>query len=297
MVQYRYCLGHRGDIYLSVMKINCSINGRAVPKNRAKVSVFDNSLFYAEGLFETLLAIEDRVIFLEDHLDRLQKGADLIRIELPWSRDKIAAWVNAANRHNDARVKKLRVTMTAGDSAFWAGKASKPRVIVIVTEYKLPTKPFKLTVSPYRVDNGSPFRNVKTLSFVIEMTSRKTAYSSDFDDGILLNRAGNVAETTSANIFWVKKGDLYTTPLSSGCLEGMTRKHILELAQLNRIPAVVRNVKLEELVQADEIFVTSSIKLILPVQSVETDRTYRYKTGPLTKRLQKLLRERISKDF
>ena len=282
---------------MSVMKINCSINGRAVPKNRAKVSVFDNSLFYAEGLFETLLAIEDRVIFLEDHLDRLQKGADLIRIELPWSRDKIAAWVNAANRHNDARVKKLRVTMTAGDSAFWAGKASKPRVIVIVTEYKLPTKPFKLTVSPYRVDNGSPFRNVKTLSFVIEMTSRKTAYSSDFDDGILLNRAGNVAETTSANIFWVKKGDLYTTPLSSGCLEGMTRKHILELAQLNRIPAVVRNVKLEELVQADEIFVTSSIKLILPVQSVETDRTYRYKTGPLTKRLQKLLRERISKDF
>jgi branched-subunit amino acid aminotransferase/4-amino-4-deoxychorismate lyase len=76
----------------------------------------------------------------------------------------------------------------------------------------------------------------------------------------------------------------------------MTRKHILELAHLNQIPAVVRNVKLEELVQADEIFVTSSIKLILPVQSVEADRTRRYKTGPLTKRLQKLLWERISKD-
>jgi branched-subunit amino acid aminotransferase/4-amino-4-deoxychorismate lyase len=277
------------------MKINCSINGRDTPKEQAKISVFDNALFYADGLFETLLALGDRVVFLEDHLDRLEKGAGLIRIELPCPREKIASWIDTANRKNSAKVKKIRVTVTAGDSAFWAGKASKPRIIVIATEYQLPTQSFRLTVSPYRIDHGSPFRNVKTLSFVIEMTSRKRAYSSEYDDGIMLNRAGNVAETTSANIFWVKKGSLYTTPLGAGCLEGMTRKHILQLARRNRIAASVRNVRLKELVQADEIFITSSIKLIRPVQSVTTDRLYRYEIGPLTRRLQQLLWDEITK--
>jgi len=275
------------------MKISCSINGKAVPKNRAKISVFDNSLFYAEGLFETFLALSDRVIFLDDHLDRLEKGAALIGIELPVSRATIIRWINAANMKNSSPVKKIRVTVTAGDSDFWAGKKSKPNIIVIVTDYEIPTRPWKLTVSPYRVDQGSPFRNVKTLSFIIEMTSRKNAHSDRYDDAILLNRNGNIAEATSANIFWIKSGVLYTTPIGAGCLEGMTRRHIIELASAHDIPVKVKNIKLDQLIASDEIFVTSSIKLILPVISIDTDRLHKYKVGILTKRLRKLLWEQI----
>ena len=275
------------------MKISCSINGKAVPKNRAKISVFDNSLFYAEGLFETFLALSDRVIFLDDHLDRLEKGAALIGIELPVSRATIIRWINAANMKNSSPVKKIRVTVTAGDSDFWAGKKSKPNIIVIVTDYEIPTRPWKLTVSPYRVDQGSPFRNVKTLSFIIEMTSRKNAHSDRYDDAILLNRNGNIAEATSANIFWIKSGVLYTTPIGAGCLEGMTRRHIIELASAHDIPVKVKNIKLDQLIASDEIFVTSSIKLILPVISIDTDRRHKYKVGILTKRLRKLLWEQI----
>lgn len=276
------------------MKINCSINGKAVPNNRAKISVFDNSLFYADGLFETLLAIGDKVIFLDDHLDRLEKGAALIGINLPVTRDKIRQWINAANLKNSAPVKKVRVTVTAGDSAFWAGKRTDPRIIVIVTEYEIPAKPFRLTVSPFRVDQHSPFRNVKTLSFIIEMTSRKRAYSESFDDGILLNRKGNVAETTSANLFWVKNGVLFTTPLTAGCLEGMTRKHIIELAKTEKIPVKIKNIKLADFLKSDEIFVTSSLKLILPVISITADRKFTYKAGRITKKLKTRLWEFIS---
>ena len=275
------------------MKINCSINGKAVPRTKAKISVFDNSLFYAEGLFETFLALGDSVIFLDDHLDRLERGAALIGIELPVSRATIIRWINAANMKNSSPVKKIRVTVTAGDSAFWAGKKSKPNIIIIVTEYEIPTRPWKLTVSPYGVDQGSPFRNVKTLSFIIEMTSRKNAHSDRYDDAILLNRNGNVAETTSANIFWIKNGVLYTTPIGAGCLEGMTRRHIIELASAHDIAVKIKNVKLDDLLASDEIFVTSSIKLILPVISIDTDRRHKYKVGPLTRRLQKLLWEHI----
>lgn len=276
------------------MRINCSINGKAVPKGQARISVFDNSLFYAEGLFETFLALGDRVVFLDDHLDRLERGANLINLKLPCSRESIKQWINSANRKNQSEIKKVRVTVTAGDSAFWAGKKTDSRIIVIVTEYELPTKPFRLTVSPFRVDQNSPFRNVKTLSFIIEMTSRKQAYSSKHDDGILLNRAGNIAETTSANIFWVKKEKLFTTPLSAGCLDGLTRRHILQLAHNNNIPAYEKNVKLKDILMADEIFVTSSIKLIIPVVSIKADRNYRYRIGPLTKHLKQLLWDHIT---
>jgi len=278
------------------MRINCSINGKAVPKKQAKISVFDNSLFYAEGLFETFLAVGDRVIFLDDHLDRLERGAALIGIRIPVTRGTISRWINAANKKNKATIKKIRVTVTAGDSAFWAGKDSKPNIIVIVTEYEIPTRPWKLTVSPFRVDDKSPFRNVKTLSFIIEMTSRKQAHMDKYDDGILLNRGGNVAETTSANIFWVKRGTLYTTPINAGCLEGMTRRHIIELARANDIPVKIRNIKLGELLKSDEVFVTSSIKLILPVVSIDTDKRHKYKHGPVTKRLRKLLWEYIEQN-
>ena len=271
------------------MRINCSINGKAVPNSRAKISVFDNSLFYADGLFETLMAIGGKPVFLDDHLRRLEKGADLIGIKLPVSIETISRWIVGANKKNEAPVKKIRVTVTAGDSTFWAGKKSAPRIIIIVTEYELPTKPFRLTVSPFRVDGRSPFRNVKTLSFIIEMTSRKQAYSEKYDDAILINRRDNVAETTSANLFWVKKGVLYTTPLTAGCLEGMTRKHIIDLAKKNDIPARIKNIKLDELLKSDEIFVTSSLKLILPVISIDTDKRYEYRSGPLTKRLKSLL--------
>jgi len=276
------------------MNVNVSINGRAVPRNQAKISVFDNSLFYAEGLFETLLAVDNKPVYLEDHLDRLEKGAYMIGIKLPCTRKQLIRWINRAVKANPTRINKLRITVTAGDTAFWAGKDSQPRVIIIVTDYKIPDTTFKLGVAPFRVDHDNPFRNVKTLSFIIEMTSRKHAHAFKYDDNILLNRAGNVAETTSANIFWVKNKVLCTTPLGAGCLEGMVRKHLLEIARHNGIKSEVCNVKLKNLLKAEEIFVTSSIKLIIPVVSiVDAEKKYKFKIGPTTKRLKKILWDNI----
>ncbi|MBN2226751.1 MAG: aminotransferase class IV family protein [candidate division Zixibacteria bacterium] len=275
------------------MKITCSINGRAVAKYDAKISIFDNSLFYADGLFETLLALNGDVIFLDDHLDRLEKGAKLINLTLPVDRSTCARWIRKTNLRNSARIKKVRLTVTAGDSGFWAGRPSKPRIMVIATEYQLPSEPFRLMVAPFRVDQDSPFRNVKTLSFIIEMTARKHAYQGKFDDAILINRAGFVAESTSANLFWIKDGVVCTSPLTSGCLEGMTRKHILELAAFAGMRTCEKNIRLKDLLKTDEIFVSSSLKIIIPVTSVTDRKTHRFPIGPVTKYLQELLYQRI----
>jgi branched-chain amino acid aminotransferase len=275
------------------MKANCSINGKSKEKSNALISVFDNSLFYADGLFETLLAVGNRVVFLDDHLNRLEKGASLIGLKIPTSRKKLATWIYSAVRKNSAAIKKIRVTVTGGDSAFWSGKPTKPRIIIIVTEFKLPETTCRLMISPYRVDNKSPFRNVKTLSFIIEMTSRKMAYSKGLDDAILINRSGYVAETTSANIFWIKNGRLYTPPLSAGCLDGMIRKHIFDIGRQKHIHTYEKNIKLVDLLNSDEIFITSSLKLILPVVSIHADKTFRFHSDRLTIELRHLLQKDI----
>ncbi|SYZ73359.1 putative branched-chain-amino-acid aminotransferase [Candidatus Zixiibacteriota bacterium] len=275
------------------MQINCSINGRAISPNRASIPIFDNSLFYADGLFETLLAVKNRVVFLNEHLKRLEKGAKLIRLRLPVSTETISTWIIHEVGKNPSPVTKIRLTVTAGDSAFWRSRASLPRIIIIVTDYKIPTGSFSLTVSPFRVDETLPFRNIKTLAFIIEMTSRKTAYMKGFDDAILLNRSGHVAEATSANIFWMKNGRLYTPPLSSGCLEGMTRRHILKLARETGLKTLEKKAHLNEVLEADEIFISSSLKLIVPVTKIKADKMHHYDIGGLTLKLQSLLKHMI----
>lgn len=280
-------------IFCFAMRINCSIDGKHVTKGQAVLSVFDNSLFYADGLFETLLAVENRPVFLHDHIKRLKKGAELIHLKIPFSLSTIESWTNDAVKRNKAHVKKVRITVTSGNSAFWAGKETKPKIIIIVTEFEPPVDPFRLRVSPFHIDEESPFRNVKTLSFIIEMTSRRRAYMDGFDDAILLNRSGNIAEATSANIFWVKKGILFTTPLSAGCLDGMSRKHILALAKKHRIPAFEKNIDLQNLLKADEIFVTSSLKLILPITQIQSVKMHKFAVGKLTLRLQALFKELV----
>jgi len=130
----------------------------------------------------------------------------------------------------------------------------------------------------------------------LEMAARKLAYSAGFDDAILLNHKNHVAETSSANIFWIKNCELFTSPLTAGCLEGMTRRHILHIARNAGIKASERNTDLKSLLNADEIFISSSIKLILPVTHIYHDNVgYDFAAGETTVLLQRLLKNEIFK--
>ena len=145
-------------------KTATTIDGRYVPPGKAVVSVFDNSLLYSEGLFETLLAIEDRPIFAIEHLARLNRGASLIGLPVPVSDETLRKWMVSTLRRHPDRVKKLRLTITSGESARWTGKAGKPRVILSASPHRIPRKPFRLLVSGLRVDQKSVMRNIKTIS-------------------------------------------------------------------------------------------------------------------------------------
>ncbi len=265
------------------LKTVTSINGRIVRRGQDKISVFDNSLLYAEGLFETFLAVDDRVVFGDDHLRRLYKGAEVIGLKIPASAARLKSWVKQTLRAHPDRIKKLRLTVTSGESARWVGTDGKPQVILSASPHQLPVEPFKLHVSEFKVDQKSVFRIIKTLSYAIHAAALKQARAARCDDALLLNESDQVAEVTSANVYWVKRGKIYTPPIGSGCLDGVTRKIVLRQAKKLGFSVHERNGRLSTLLDADEVFISSSLKLIVGVDLIKVGRkSHTVSTGPIT---------------
>ncbi len=252
------------------LKVVTTINGRLVPRGKDKISVFDNALLYAEGLFETLLAVGETIIFEKEHLQRLRRGARVIGLEIPVSFDILSKWMKKTIRRHPDYIKKLRLTVTSGESARWVGKQGKPQVILSASPHQLPEEPYRLWVSDFRVDQRSVFRRIKTLSYAIHAAALKQARKKGCDDALLLNQRSQVAEVTSANVYWVKGGRIYTPPLTAGCLEGVTRRVVLKEATKLGMKISEKNTTLSGLLEADEVFISSSLKLVVGVGFIRT---------------------------
>ncbi|MBU8934222.1 MAG: aminotransferase class IV [candidate division Zixibacteria bacterium] len=274
-----------------------TINGRFVRRGQDKISVFDNSLLYAEGLFETFLAIDDRVVFGNEHLRRLRRGAKVIGLEIPVSSSRLASWMTRTLRRHPDRIKKLRLTMTSGEAARWIGKQGRPQVILSASPHQLPTTPYSLFVSPYRVDQDSIFRRIKTISYAIHAAALKQAHTRRCDDALLVNTNGHVAEVTSANIFWVRRGRVYTPPIAAGCLEGITRMVVIKESRKLGLDVTEKNITLDNMLKADEIFISSSLKLVVSVSRIRDGRrVHKLPTGPVTQLLAQRFRYLIKID-
>lgn len=264
------------------------LDGEFVPPSRAVVSVFDNSLLYAEGLFETCLAIDNRVVFLTEHLQRLYRGAALTDMKVPVDRKTLRDWFGRIAAKHPARIKKIRLTLTAGEAARWAGKKGRPRLILSAAEHTIPTHPYSLHVSEYPIDEDSVFRRIKTISYALHAAALKKAEKMDCDDALLLNRNKRVAEVTSANIFWLKGGSVFTPALEDGCLKGVTRGKVLAEAKKLGLTITEKTDSVAGLITADEIFISSSLKLIAPVTLiVHSQGKQTFEVGAITRQLRK----------
>lgn len=265
------------------MKTVTTINGRFRDRKDARISVFDNALLYAEGLFETLLAIDDRIMFLDEHLSRLYRGARVLGLEIPVMPERLTAWMKKTVRAHPDRIIKLRLTLTAGEAARWVGRQGKPQVILSASPHTMPEKPFRIHVSRFRVDHKSVFRRIKTLSYVIHAAALLQSRRAGCDDALLLNQDDKVAEVTSANVFWVKRGRIYTPRISSGCLEGITRKIVIQEARRIGHTISEENCTLDQLLESDELFISSSLKLVVGVSMVKVGRkSHKIPTGAIT---------------
>ena len=269
-----------------LLKTVTSINGRIVKRGDDKISVFDNSLLYAEGLFETLLAIDNRLLFFTEHYNRLKKGARVLGIKIPVDRKTMKQWMERILKAHPDRIVKLRLTVTSGEAARWVGTQGKQQIILSASPHSLPDKPFILYVSDYKVDQDSIFRRIKTISYAIHAAALNQAKKAGCDDALLLNENNQIAEVTSANIFWINKNKIHTTPLNSGCLEGITRKIVLKEVEKLGYRFVEKHINLENLLKADEVFISSSLKLVSPVSKIKTSTgIFKLKRGMITEKI------------
>lgn len=258
------------------------LNGRIVEAEQASIGVFDRGLLQGDGLYETIRVSNSRPQRFDAHMSRLRSGAAALRMpENVLEIDYVAVISDllAANGLTDARV---RITITRGEakepnqvrphtstelSMLDGGPAT-----VIVTAVSLPPpsiEPIRIVISSFRRDEKSPLCSVKSTNCLPSILAREDALRRGADDAIFLNTQGNVAEATSANVFFVCGSRLITPSLDQGILPGTARGAVLEFAPSLGLEPVESAVTPDMLEGADEVFLTSAIKLVRPVAEID----------------------------
>ena len=223
------------------------------------------------GVFTTL-RVADGVLFAwERHWARIQRDAKLFHVALPEDPEKVRRQLLELVEANQSPNCTLRLVIVRNGPGMWAGpsRGSASDVIALTADSKDWGDGVKLAYVPESRHAACQFAGTKILSWAMNLTWLEAAQERGFDEVILLNERGEVAECTSANLFIANGNEVWTPPLSSGCLPGITREVILGEIRAPGIRVLERTVMPGDLEAADEVFITSTTRDLLPVRQVE----------------------------
>ncbi|HYM10193.1 MAG TPA: aminotransferase class IV [Bryobacterales bacterium] len=219
------------------------------------------------GVFTTLRIYEGVPFEFERHWARMSKDAKLLRVPFTQDREATRRLLVELVRANQAENAAARLCVVRNQGGIWQGPgiSSAADLIALTSDLKPWGPSMRLTVAPQARHAASTFAGAKILSWANNLTLVEDAQSRGFDEVILLNERDEVSECTSCNIFAVKDGQAFTPPLSSGCLPGITRLVLLE--EIGE--AGERVLRLDDLLGADEVFVTSTTRELLPISEID----------------------------
>lgn len=278
------------------MAIRVHIGGRVCLPEEAKVSVFDRGFLYGDSVYETIGTAYGRLFALTDHLVRLERSAERIGLRTP-PRAQIEQAIHetvAAAGNPESRVRVI-LSRGAGHLDLDPAAVTDTQMVVIVVPLGPPTAEMYergVTVaivsvhrnSPRAIDpavkSGNYLNNVLALG---EARRRSGAY-----EAILCAGDGTIAEGSTSNIFLVQRQAVATPPPEVGILDGITRAKVMELCRANGISLEERRIRPEELRAADELFITSATRGVLPVTRVDEHAIGDGRPGPVTRRLMQL---------
>ena len=274
------------------MGFYASVNGEITPAEEARVSVLDNGFTFGDAVYETLRTYGGRPFHLDRHLERLRRSAERLAIPMPagdvLARDLDALLARAANSESYIRI---IVTRGRGDISYHFDRVKGPTVVMVVK----PLAPFPASYHTEGVPVilSSVRRNsprsldpaIKSCNLLNNILAMREAQAKGAFEPVMLNETGEVAETASANLFLVKDGTLLTPPLDAGILAGVTRQLVLDLAPGLALPVREEPVSVKDLLAADEAFITSTLKEVLPVATIDGRPVGAGHPGPVTLRL------------
>jgi branched-chain amino acid aminotransferase len=270
------------------------VNGEYVAGGDASVSIFDHGFMYGDGVFEGMRLFDGGLFRPRDHLARLGRSARSVGLEPP-DVEALLQIICEVVRRSDLRDAHIRPIVTRGPGGPGIDPRSCSEPSLIVSAYPFPpflgSKPIRLMTSAIaRKAPRSLGAHVKSLNYLDGIMAKQQAIACGMDDALMLDGTGAVAESTGANVFMIRDGELLT-PTTRAALPGITRRTVLEIAREEGIPAAEVELFPMDFYCADGAFVCGSGAGIVPVGSLD-GRSVAEPMHPLVERLQGLYRER-----
>jgi branched-chain amino acid aminotransferase len=257
------------------------------PVEKTRWSPGQSGLICGWGLFTTVRIVRGEAFAYERHWRRLEKDSALTRLPLPYSGAKVRVQLQEVIRANQVKEGCARIYLVWNTVGSWKSEEKMPEVDLVITTADLPSYPemVRLTVREQGRHAASPLAGVKTTSWLNSVWAAAEAQREGFDEVVLLNERGEVSECTAANIFAVKGEKLVTPPLNSGCLEGVTRGILMEIASEAGTSVVEQTMRLEDLYGADEVMMTSTNRNVIGVKEIAGHTIADGTTGAVTRKL------------
>src|SRR5579883_3085879 len=240
------------------------------------------------GLFTTIRIVKGVAFGYERHWRRLEKDAAIIRMPLPNTGEKVRVHLEEVIRANKVSDGCARIYLIYNQVGMWRSEEAMPQVDLVIYTADLPQyrEPLRLAIREHGRHAASALAGVKSISWLPNVWAVAEAQKEGFDEVVLLNERGEVAECTAANVFAVRGAKIFTPPLNSGCLEGVTRGILMEIAPEAGFSVVEQALKPEDLYSAEEVFISSTNRNLLAVGEIAG---HPIKQGPVAKRLDQTL--------
>ncbi len=283
------------------IKVYMSTAGRPLDPAEATISVFDRGFLYGDSVYETLRTAGGAFVDMRRHLERLRTSAAGIGLEVPYTDQEIRRIVRETCEAAANPDSYIRIVLTRGTGALMIDPrvSGDPQLVVIVKVLKQPPLAlYERGISAAIVDVLKPGRrqldpSLKTGNYLNSILALQEAIDGDAEDAILCNAAGAVAEGATSNVFMVSGGRVLTPSFETGLLKGITRTVVVELAESQGLEVLETTIMPDQLRAADEVFLTSSVRGVMPVTRLDGVAVKDGAVGPVTRRLLHAYREYI----
>ncbi len=272
------------------------LNGKYLDYSQALLPVDERGLQFADGVYEVALVWGGQFVDLERHLERLERSAQAIELDLPFTRSEIRDVAEELLRREAVKQAALYLQVTRGvaprDHRFPA--VVQPTVIAYLKDAHMDREALQHGVKAITVPDLRWLRcDIKSVSLLPNVLARQQAANRGVREAIQVRSGVGVTEGSATNIWMVHQGSIVTAPASNWILSGIVRSVVLDLAKSEKLPVAERFASAEELLQMDEVFMTSTTSFVMPIIEIDGRKVGDGEPGPVTMRLQELYLQRL----
>jgi branched-subunit amino acid aminotransferase/4-amino-4-deoxychorismate lyase len=246
-------------------------NEKIIDASEAKVAPTLAGLLYGWGIFTTMRIYDGSAFALDRHWERIQRHAEKARLAVPLEIEQARRALDDLIAANSTKQGRARLTILKGEAGSWRGVSEREADVLIFTSSEMPRpkSDLAITISPYRLLSTSHLAGVKQTAMLEYVFALEEARVRGYVDSVMLNERGEIVSTTAANIFWVQGDEIFTPSLATGCIAGVTRRFVQEIASRWQLHVVEGSFTVQRLHDAREVFLTSTAQELAIVSSFD----------------------------